>query len=619
MSKKNENYEVENEYIAQYHLSRKSVRNILNSMMQMYKNDEIKETQFQAKLNQRFRQATRNKKARKSKSQKQDFIFYNSYLITYFMECKKYKWDEYRDFNTMELWKIIDCKKDKKYKQKVYFKYLQDLTQKDPKPLFNGITWQDVIYLNALYQAYKTCDGEKKRTQFTSGDACIDGVYNIIPLRSFFNILFPNKKWTETSAQVKKQVIEKINRAIFKVGSLDINFYYSGDKYCKLAGAEYFLIGGATKNENYDDAKVCLYAKKNNVFERIEKQNRLVAIPHEALTGLKNIKNYHALQMYIAWRVFTAKNKHNHMKTQINIPNMFSRYTGKVTIHVVRDYFQFLKDQNFIKDFEFNKRSSVSWTYPGNKKQAIIIIKDENKNLIEKEKTEEIKETEKDIDDVNLFTSKYTVTCGKKRIETALHAVYNNNDWSQGGRLYTGLNGHQGLSEEDRALIKINGKSTVEVDFSCYHPHLIYALEGVNYKDDAYSFWIQRSIAKKAFNIALNAKNKEQAILALKKEIRQSCAVGNAEQIFEYMQNRHQAIKQYFFSGAGVKLQNQDAKIALSILKQMKSKRICCLPIHDSFIVQTKHEQTLKQVMLNTYKEFTGYSIDLKSKTGVQA
>jgi len=47
---------------------------------------------------------------------------------------------------------------------------------------------------------------------------------------------------------------------------------------------------------------------------------------------------------------------------------------------------------------------------------------------------------------------------------------------TQGGRLYTeGISYYQGLSSIDRQDITINGKQTVEVDYSALHPMLLYA------------------------------------------------------------------------------------------------------------------------------------------------
>lgn len=93
---------------------------------------------------------------------------------------------------------------------------------------------------------------------------------------------------------------------------------------------------------------------------------------------------------------------------------------------------------------------------------------------------------------------------------TQYYRVFNNNSFESGGRFY----GHwsQMMKSDDRQFIKIDGRPTVELDYSCLHFFMLYCLEGIEPPDDdLYRLPdidpIFRPLIKKAVNIALNALN----------------------------------------------------------------------------------------------------------------
>lgn len=71
----------------------------------------------------------------------------------------------------------------------------------------------------------------------------------------------------------------------------------------------------------------------------------------------------------------------------------------------------------------------------------------------------------------------------------------------------------------------------------------------------------------------------------------------------------HPDIAHYLFTGIGIKLQNTDSKISEYIIKRMTNKSIPVLNIHDSFIVERKQQQQLKQVMTKAFRFFKLKSI----------
>lgn len=88
-----------------------------------------------------------------------------------------------------------------------------------------------------------------------------------------------------------------------------------------------------------------------------------------------------------------------------------------------------------------------------------------------------------------------------------LYRVFVNNSWNQGGRFYGGW--WQGVPSEYRQYIQIEGKRTVEWDYSAIHPSILYAKAGLVRPNDAYDIpgWGKqhRPLIKKAFNQLINS------------------------------------------------------------------------------------------------------------------
>ena len=196
--------------------------------------------------------------------------------------------------------------------------------------------------------------------------------------------------------------------------------------------------------------------------------------------------------------------------------------------------------------------------------------------------------------------------------------IFNNNDFNQGGRFYSHWS--QFLPKELRNFILIDGKETIELDYSCLHLTLIYAINGIEspagdlYKIDGISTE-HRGIIKKAFNIAINSNNKKSAILAINEsrkeiEVERGILSPKANDILSGLESTHPILSEYLCSGYGVHLQNIDSSLAESIMLDLLSKNICVLTIHDSFRVDLEYKDILFESMKNNfYHRFNFYPV----------
>ena len=118
---------------------------------------------------------------------------------------------------------------------------------------------------------------------------------------------------------------------------------------------------------------------------------------------------------------------------------------------------------------------------------------------------------------------------------------------------------------------------------------------GLSPEGDAYTLdrW-PRPIAKRAFNVIVNAPTYASALGAVSRDLQDR---QQAAQIIMDLKERHAPIARFFHSGAGLFVQNIDAKMATDVLRDLLGQNVVALPIHDSFRVQKRHEQVTREAM----------------------
>lgn len=240
-------------------------------------------------------------------------------------------------------------------------------------------------------------------------------------------------------------------------------------------------------------------------------------------------------------------------------------------------------------------------------------------------------ELQKKIRAINDCNSRHRIVVKRNQIEkpiiTDLHAVFNKSSFDYGGRFYTGIFGYQAVRSNFRRHIKIDGNDTVELDFSAFHPTLLYALKGIELEHDFDPYTVvfpDRTIRKflkilllTIFNCddqltAIQAGNDElKGMKNMQTQLRKSRLT--VKILFEMFVEAHEPIAEYFFSSYGLRLQRLDSEIALNVLKHFSAKGEACLCIHDSFIVEERLEDELQETMKKYYGKITEkYSPDQK-------
>ena len=200
------------------------------------------------------------------------------------------------------------------------------------------------------------------------------------------------------------------------------------------------------------------------------------------------------------------------------------------------------------------------------------------------------------------------------------YRVFNGN-FKTGGRVYGGW--WQQVGKQYRQKILINGKPTVEVDFSGWHIALLYLKKGIEFDwsrdNDPYDVHLpkinqhtyKRWLLKTMMLVSINAGDEDSAIQAIQKTptpediIRPEGLVLTNKllsEILDKLKEKHSPIAEYFCTGMGIKLQNVDGEITMNLIAEYTKLKIPLLAIHDSYVIEDKYHHDLWESMQNEYE-----------------
>lgn len=131
---------------------------------------------------------------------------------------------------------------------------------------------------------------------------------------------------------------------------------------------------------------------------------------------------------------------------------------------------------------------------------------------------------------------------------------------------------------------------------------MLYNLKGLESPVDCYKIeGIPRDTVKQLMLVALNAKDKEQAVRSLCTELKleRRQVLGYIDQLLEF----HTPIADSFFSSAWRVVQYQDGELTNEILKAALIKGIAVLPVHDSYIVELNQRDRMLTIIRSAYRK----------------
>ncbi len=207
-----------------------------------------------------------------------------------------------------------------------------------------------------------------------------------------------------------------------------------------------------------------------------------------------------------------------------------------------------------------------------------------------------------------------------------IRRVYSNHDFMQGGRLYCHF---QNLPER-RARIRINtminGEPIAQVDLSCNHAAMLFALEGKSIPEDFYSeitraTFVPRNKVKFLVTRLIGCKKRGAIDLRLDELIKdgfepEDIPTHNERRIVEeFIKNTYPTLSQGFKKGNGVILQSAEGEILLIAMCKLIDKGIITLPIHDALAVPISKVNIAKEVLEESWMDF--FDVDFRPHTKI--
>ena len=243
------------------------------------------------------------------------------------------------------------------------------------------------------------------------------------------------------------------------------------------------------------------------------------------------------------------------------------------------------------------------------------------------------------------------VTLGGRELSTIGRRVFNRNI-DLGGRFYAD---YQNIPSDDRKRIKINLQKTIELDYKTLHYNLLYSMAGVKLKGDPYIVEGHDRTAIKIISFQLLNTEGEDGLKELARMITLSGRPEQIQAVKEYdhkrgiydrltsrglrwdapykpknvkfhidcipegtdgkqlvkdLLERHSAISHLIGSkDIGLRLQNTDSNIMKDIMRTATDEGIPMLTVHDSSICKYTDRARVKEIMIDAYRNITGFSI----------
>ena len=201
-----------------------------------------------------------------------------------------------------------------------------------------------------------------------------------------------------------------------------------------------------------------------------------------------------------------------------------------------------------------------------------------------------------------------------------LHRKFYDNTYKLHGRFYGGF--WEGIPSEWRKRITINGRPTVEMDYTNMHFAILYHEIGEKMiqTGDLYDFshvvpeWEKghyRAECKLIMNYMLNCKDAEEVISVIKKN---RAKIFNKvpkpfktwQGLIDFLEEANHLIADKFYSSQGIRLMYLDSQLAEKVILKGIENDICILSVHDSFICKFEHHAKVMKFMLDAYKDVIG-------------
>ena len=219
---------------------------------------------------------------------------------------------------------------------------------------------------------------------------------------------------------------------------------------------------------------------------------------------------------------------------------------------------------------------------------------------------------------INEWLDTADITCSHPQVDPThrrLRRIFNNSDFTQGGRLYGGF--WQAMSSDERQEhILIEDAWCVELDYGQMSLAILYGLTGAKPPEgDLYDLSAEGipTDYRKGIKTVIQALiNSSKVPRRMPKGVRKLIpSTINLRDILRAVEKKHPAIYPQMTSGIGMQLFRKESDILVDVLETLRSKGIVALPVHDAVVVRDDNADKAEAVMKQVFREHTGITPDV--------
>lgn len=219
-----------------------------------------------------------------------------------------------------------------------------------------------------------------------------------------------------------------------------------------------------------------------------------------------------------------------------------------------------------------------------------------------------------DLQDYVEYQQNWDYRRGRSKLRTGsgkIYRVFSETD-GYGGRLFSHWVQYFPKDLRNKHLT-INGQQTVELDYGSMQLCLLYATAGISapggdlYDPDGLGK-LHRERMKMVLTKSIGCPTRSRAIRAISKQLRDDKVFKDdlAERLYKAFWALHPAVCPHGKSNEAAwgRLQYAESQIALRVLRYLEERKIIVIPIHDSFVVQERYGEKLRNAMANAFSDF---------------
>lgn len=256
------------------------------------------------------------------------------------------------------------------------------------------------------------------------------------------------------------------------------------------------------------------------------------------------------------------------------------------------------------------------------KAYPVLIIKDENKNIINYKETNQVKMYIDGMEVMNATNNKHIVKdLHGTPVPTEYCRIFNYSSLDINGRMYNqNIMGIENRKSKDRHKITIDGNPSVEIDYSALHIRILAALYNKQLPaEDIYMSMLpenertkdNRNVLKLCVNSMLNVNSERAAMASFREHLSNfpdNTFGGSTRAVLDAIYSGIGELKDYLYSvNLGLRLCNYESMMMTEVVTVFAALQKAILPIHDSAIVQLTDKELLMYSMSDAFKKSMEY------------